>query len=392
MRILFFTLIKISSFKEKSIYADMVNEFIKIGHSVDYLFPSEENFNLNVNNNSITSIQLGLKFQKTKDFFRKFLSYKLIEKKVSRKIKESNLVYDLLIISTPSIFQLKIIKIFKKKYPDSRTLLLLKDIFPDNAIDLNLFVNLPFNKHLIQYFHLIEENLYKSVDFIGCMNQSNINYISNKHPYLKTKLFVSHNSIKSYPLELQEIDYTFPKNSLKFVFLGNIGLPQNISSFEVFIKRTKPNIFFLIIGSGTKVNFLKKLEKDYPQKIKVINHLSNRQLIDSYLNIMDAGLVLLNPNFKVPNYPSKLLTYLNAKLPIIAFTDKHNEISDVIKSYNLGYWSDFNDLDKCLSILNNFSFEKSTSKFSEILSIYSIENQVNNILKVINDDSIERGL
>lgn len=383
MRILIFTLIPIKSVNEKGLYIDLVNEFISKGHTVDYCFGGKKTSTI-IRSNSLNVYELNTVFtsQKNRNFFLKFISYIIFSFKAKKFIMKSKNDYEFMILVTPSIFQSSLILAFKNKY-HKKVILLLKDIFPDNAIDLNLFSNLPFKKVLIYYFHLIEKNLYKKVDFIGCMNHSNLIFILNKYPNLKNKLFISHNSIKSYPLQIEKVNTTFPKDSTKFIFIGNIGLPQNISAFEVLLKKTNNNVFFLIIGSGTEFNFLKKLEFNYPHKISVIQNISNYRLIDTYLSKMDAGLILLNPNFRVPNYPSKLLTYLNAKLPIIAFTDKNNEIANVINSFNLGYWSDYNDIENCVSILNNFKHKRLSPDFDSLLNIYSVENQVDEILKII---------
>ena len=243
-----FTLIKMTSIDNRGIYPDMVKEFVKRGHHVDYYFPSSKEFKISGINYSLNSIYIKQKFQKNTNFFFKFFTYLYIDYKFSKFIKRSKKIYDLLIIATPSIFQINIVNTFKAKYSKSKTLLLLKDIFPDNAIDLGLFNRFPFKRLIIIFFNFLELKLYKSNTFIGCMNISNYDYILRKYPILIKKLFVSPNSIAFY--QAKKVDHEFfnlPKNKKVFLYVGNLGIPQNIIGFKRIIEETNENLFFIII-------------------------------------------------------------------------------------------------------------------------------------------------
>ena len=156
MRILFYTLVKVHSLDDRGIYSDMIDEFVKRGHQVDYYFPSIESFTLKGDNYSLNSIKLKQESQKNNNFFIKFLSYLIQDYKFSKIIKSLSNQYNLFIIATPSIFQSKVVKVFKSKNTHSKVLLLLKDIFPDNAFDLGFFrKKFPLN-YLFNYLKKIE--------------------------------------------------------------------------------------------------------------------------------------------------------------------------------------------------------------------------------------------
>lgn len=388
MRILIFTLVKMTSITDSGIYADLVNEFVKRGHHVDYYFPFSSNFHNSGINYSLNSVFLSQKVQKTNNLFLKLITYLYIDYKFSKHIKKFKNYYELLIIATPSIFQSKIVKSFKKKFPNSRTILLLKDIFPDNAIDLGLFRRLPFKRILINNFNLLELRFLRSIDFIGCMNKSNLDYIVSKYPLLKEKLFISPNSSafsKTESVNINAID--IPKFKKVFLYIGNLGIAQNIISFKRIIQETNDNIFFIVIGAGTQKTLLLELEKKLPTKLLILPESYDASLIESISTKVDAGLILLNPQFKVPNFPSKLLTYIKARIPVIAFTDSYNELKSIINYYSIGQWEDFSNLENCIKVLNEFNFNKYESKFEDLMNLYSIEKQVSSILELLSKEN-----
>ena len=99
----------------------------------------------------------------------------------------------MILYSTPPITLTNLIKRLKK-VSNAKTYLLLKDIFPQNAVDLNLL------KHggiLYNYFRKQEKVLYKISDFIGCMSPANLKYVLDNNPQIeKKKLEVNPNSIE----------------------------------------------------------------------------------------------------------------------------------------------------------------------------------------------------
>jgi hypothetical protein len=55
---------------------------------------------------------------------------------------------------------------------------------------------------------------------------------------------------------------------------------------------------------------------------------------DKLLAACDVGLIFLNKNFTIPNYPSRLLSYLEMKIPVIAATDPNSDIGLDIERNN----------------------------------------------------------
>lgn len=62
------------------------------------------------------------------------------------------------------------------------------------------------------------------------------------------------------------------------------------------------------------------------------------------LQCCDVGMIFLDSRFTIPNFPSRLLSYLQFKMPVIAATDKNTDIGKIMEEYNFGLWSEAGDL------------------------------------------------
>jgi len=110
--------------------------------------------------------------------------------------------------------------------------------------------------------------------------------------------------------------------------------------------KDKNNCFFLIVGSGTE--FIKI--KNWFDKNRIMNALLVQKLpkdeYDALVNACDVGLIFLDPRFTIPNYPSRLLPYLEKKMPVLASTDVNTDIGKIAEENKYGFWCKNGDLEK----------------------------------------------
>ena len=91
--------------------------------------------------------------------------------------------------------------------------------------------------------------------------------------------------------------------------------------------------FFVIIGSGTELNFIFEwFDKFKPKNAILLTELPHAEY-QMLLKKCHVGLVFLHPDFTIPNYPSRILTYMENRLPILFGIDK---ITDVGRDSELG--------------------------------------------------------
>lgn len=142
MNILFLTLLDFNTIYERNIYTDLLREFAKHGHNLYVISPVErrkkQNTELIKNDNAkILKLKIG-NTQKT-NIIEKGISTLSIEPQFINAIKKyfSNVKFDLVLYSTPPITFCNAVR-FVKKRDGAKTYLLLKDIFPQNAVDLGM--------------------------------------------------------------------------------------------------------------------------------------------------------------------------------------------------------------------------------------------------------------
>ena len=69
----------------------------------------------------------------------------------------------------------------------------------------------------------------------------------------------------------------------------------------------------------------------------------------------DVGLIFLDHRFTIPNFPSRLLSYLENKKPVLAATDRATDIGEIISINKFGYWVESGDLKIYNNYLNHFT-------------------------------------
>ena len=65
---------------------------------------------------------------------------------------------------------------------------------------------------------------------------------------------------------------------------------------------------------------------------------------DRMVAACDVGMIFLDHRFTIPNFPSRLLSYMQAGLPVLACTDPNTDIGKVIVEGNFGWWCESNDV------------------------------------------------
>ena len=89
-----------------------------------------------------------------------------------------------MLYSTPPITFERVVQFIKRR-DGAKTYLLLKDIFPQNAVDLKVFGK---RSPLYRHFRNKEKKLYKNADYIGCMSPANVEYILRNNPELSKEV------------------------------------------------------------------------------------------------------------------------------------------------------------------------------------------------------------
>jgi len=368
MNVLFLTLVDFSNFEESNIYSDLMNEFLNENHYLCIISPTEKRNKehthiIKTDKYEILKLQVS-DIQKT-NIFKKGISTLTIGNRYTNAIKKyfSNITFDLVLYSTPPVTLGKAVKYIKNR-DNPTTYLLLKDIFPQNAVDLQMIRKNGIVSILYRYFRYKEKQIYEYSDYIGCMSQANVDYLlKNNHGLLRNKVEVCPNSLEPTSTIISDIEskqiekkYQLPKDKILFIYGGNLGKPQGVDFLIECLRSNIGNddVFFLVVGSGTdyyKIVNYANIEK--PQNLRIIEQLPNYEF-ERLVNVCDVGLIFLDYRFTIPNFPSKILSYMRASKSILAATDINSDIGKTIKEGKFGYWCESLDKNEFNNILHEF--------------------------------------
>ncbi len=398
MKILFLTLAKIESVENQGIYPDLLRKFRDNGHEVTIVYPAERKYKSPTKYTSNDGVNIlsvwTTNIQKT-NLIEKGITTILIEFYFYFAIRQyvSYKDFDLILYSTPPITFTNLIK-YLKKVSNAKTYLLLKDIFPQNAVDLNFIRH---NGLLYKYFRAQERTLYNISDYIGCMSPANLDYILNNNSEIeRKKVEVNPNSIDIKEnngegrMGLYE-KYKIPSDKVIFIFGGNIGVPQGVEYLKKHIENCESikEAFFVIVGNGTKFQDFKEwISREKISNVRLIKELPKSEY-DEIIGLSDVGLIFLNPLFTIPNFPSRILSYMQNKIPVICAIDKNTDIGNIASENNFGFSCLTSDLDSFFDYVNkllnkNLRIKMGANAFEYLSSEYSVEYSYNKIIEKIN--------
>lgn len=266
-------------------------------------------------------------------------------KRALRKHK-IKLDFDLIFMPTPPITLIDVAFWLKKK-TKGKLYLILRDIFPQNAVDLKMMKS---NGFIHSYFRRKEIKLYQTSDSIGCMSPANVEYVKKHNPYLnpdKLHLLPNWAAVK----EIEEENTAATKEQFGLggktiaIFGGNMGLPQKLENIIDLAKSCQDleDLVFYLVGKGTQQKKIAKLIVDLGLKNVVLKEHLPRNEYNSLLAVADIGLISLHEDFTIPNYPSKVLAYYQFKKPVLASVDVNTDFGRFQEEINCGYWSKAGD-------------------------------------------------
>ncbi len=326
-----------------NMYTTLVEEFVKYGHEVSVVAPGSEMTGIYFENN-IPVLRVRTLPIKNVPNYLKGISNLLLPFQFRRAMNKfyRGKSFDLIISPTPPITLVDLAAKLKTKNK-SKFYLILRDIFPQNAVDLDFIKE---DGLLHKYFKRKEKKLYNEADFIGCMSKGNIEYVLKHNSTVPiSKIHELKNFQKQY------LGFGFNKDELKrkyelenkfvVVFGGNMGKPQQLENVLALAESvlSYPEIVFLLLGEGVQMNNLEKeINRIGLVNIKIERTIPKQEYQD-LLSSCNVGLISLNEKFTIPNIPSKALDYFNVGIPILASLDKSTDFGEILEKEQCGLWS-----------------------------------------------------
>ncbi len=367
MKILFLSLSRFDNVNERGIYSDLMRELIRRGNDVYIASPTERRFGkpthlIDSENCHILKIKT-LNIQKT-NIIEKGAGTLLLEYQFDSAIRKywGDVRFDLVLYATPPITFNRVIERINKRC-GCRSYLMLKDIFPQNAVDLGMMKNGGLMHRL---FRKKEERLYQISDRIGCMSPANCEYVIRHNPAVDpAKVELCPNAVE--PVDIRPVSeeersallagLDVPADKTIFIYGGNLGKPQGIDFLleVVAANENRDNSYIIIVGNGTEYPKIEKwFSGNNPRNAKLLSALP-KDRYDSLVRAAHVGLIFLDPRFTIPNFPSRLLSYLENSMPVLLATDPNTDMGRIAEREGFGLWARSGDLSRFMNNMNQLA-------------------------------------
>jgi len=311
----------------------------------------------------------------------------LFFQKAKKLIKEK---LDVIIIYSPPL-PLATIEIKIKEYFGAKFILNIQDIFPQNAVDLGILKN----KLLIRFFEAIEKNVYKNADLITFHSEGGRRFLIEKKSVPESKIITLSNWIDLVPYQNLNRNISFRKKwdlQGKFIFLfaGIMGPAQGL---EFLIKIAKEfssikEIVFLLVGDGMEKEKIEQMIRHYALSNVIIKSFVSKDDYPYLAKEVDVGLVCLSSKNKTAFIPGKVLGYMAASKPIVAFLNQESDGFGVIQEAKCGYAVKVEDINKAVKIVRKIYDEKDkleelgNNGFKYALNNFTIDACLNKLEKL----------
>ncbi|MBU3538257.1 glycosyltransferase family 4 protein [Polynucleobacter sp. UK-Gri1-W3] len=283
---------------------------------------------------------LRLKSPKTKDvgYIRRaaaefFMPYFMWMRYLMSPLSSEKL--DGVIWYSPTIFWAPFVKRLKRNSSCSGYLI-LRDIFPEWALDLGLM-----RKGIAyRFFKWIEASQYKIADTIGVQAGKNIEYFKSWPQFNSKNIEVLQNWLSETSPGLCSISVgnTFLAGRNIFVYAGNMGVAQGIGIVldlaESLLNRA--DIGFLMVGRGSEYVDLKRQASNRNLNNMIFFDEIDSAEIPALYSQCSIGMVILDSRHKTHNIPGKFLSYMQSGLPVLAKINPGNDLVDLINEANVG--------------------------------------------------------
>lgn len=283
---------------------------------------------------------LRLKSPKTKDvgYIRRtiaefFMPYFMWMRYLMSPLSSEKL--DGVIWYSPTIFWAPFVKRLKRN-SSCKGYLILRDIFPEWALDLGLI-----RKGIAyRFFKWIEASQYKIADTIGVQAGKNIEYFKSWPQFNSKNIEVLQNWLSETQASICSISVsdTFLAGRKVFVYAGNMGVAQGIGIVldlaESLLDRE--DIGFLMVGRGSEYADLKRRASNCNLKNMIFFDEIDSVEIPALYSQCSVGMVILDSRHKTHNIPGKFLSYMQSGLPVLAKINPGNDLVDLINEANVG--------------------------------------------------------
>jgi glycosyltransferase involved in cell wall biosynthesis len=368
---------------------DLSRELVRQGHSLCVLLPAPDQREPWRLDKSDGAQVLRLKAPRTKDigYVRRTLAELAMPFAMLRNFRKSpmaNQRWDGVVWYSPSIFHGPLVSALKKS-SDCKSYLIIRDIFPEWAVDMGLMGRgLPY-----RFFDAVARYQYSVADVIGVQTPGNRRYFEPWLAHPGRQLEILQNWLDK-PAQVRcsiRVDQTALAGRKVFVYAGNMGVAQGMDILLDLAERlhSRPDVGFLFAGRGSDAARLKAAAQSR-QIVNVVffEEIDPDEITDLYAQC-DAGIVALDPRHKSHNIPGKFLTYIQSGLPVLANINAGNDLAQMIRDERVGQVCETNQVNELLLLTEKLldQIQTDSGLSARCTALFEREFAVENTVKQI---------
>ncbi len=336
---------------------DLSREFVRQGHRLTVMLPSAD-IDRPWSLEDVDGVQvLRLRAPRTKDigYIRRAVAEWRMPFAMLRNLRRSPLSeagWDGVVWYSPTIF-LGPLAAALKRASGCRAYLILRDIFPDWAVDMGLMGRgLPY-----RLFKAIERYQYSVADVIGIQAQGNAVYFGAWKTEAGRRLEILQNWLADATDRGCRIaigDTRLAGRKI-FVYAGNMGVAQGMDILLDLAERlaARKDLGFLFVGRGSEARRLaEEASRRRLDNVLFCDEIDPDEIPGLYAQC-HAGIVALDRRHRSHNIPGKFLTYMQSGLPVLAIVNPGNDLAALIREANVGRVIEEDSVDTLQSLAEN---------------------------------------
>lgn len=319
---------------------DLVREFVEQGHAPTVVVPTASLLSpwSVEESDGITLLRVRTPRTKDIDYVRRTLNEMRLPHVLLRALRNSGLAadrWDGIVWYSPTIFLGPIVRALRRE-SRCRSYLILRDIFPEWAVDMGLM-----RRGLAyRFFKWVERKQYAVADVIGVQTPANLPYLRKWAAQPGRQLEVLQNWLRpamDAGCRIQ-ISGTRLAGRRIIVYAGNMGVAQGMDVFmDLAIRmRDRSDVGFLFVGRGSDAARFASMAQDLRLENVMFHDEIEPNEIPGLLAQCHVGIVALDPRHHSHNIPGKFLTYMQAGIPVIARINPGNDLERMIKESRVG--------------------------------------------------------
>lgn len=265
------------------------------------------------------------------------------------KVRHISKNFDLVFVYQLSPITMGIPAIKYAKRNKKPMLLYCCDLWPES---IKMYIKNESNP-IFNYFKRISRRVYSASDYILTQSNSFIKYLNETHSIPLDKVgYLPAFADDGYLAE----NFVPDNDTIDFVFLGNLGIAQNLIGVLTAVKQIKdiPNFKVHFVGDGSMLEEMKEFVAE--NELQNIVYFYGRRPVNEmpkYYKLADACIVSLNAENQTGlTLPAKVQGYMAAGKPIIGMIS--GSAQEVISDAKCGLCVDSGDVEGLADIMRDF--------------------------------------